>query len=113
MGVPGYLLPHTVTLVRPASVSDEYGNVKRDYGAAATRTVIKAWMQQDSGSENRSDGRESAVQNWLMVTNHADVQRFDRTEFNGITFEVEGPPKPASTPLAVHHTEATLRVVDG
>lgn len=113
MGIPDHLLPHAVTLVRPALVTDEYGNVTRDYGPSATRTAIQAWMQQDQRQEARSDGREAAVQAWLMVTNHPDVQRHDRVEFGTTTFDVEGPPEPAHTPAGFHHTEATLRVVDG
>lgn len=113
MGVPDYLLPHTVTLVRPSLVPDAHGNDVRDYGVTATRTAIRAWMQQDQRQEARSDGREAAIQDWLMVTNHADVQRHDRVEFGALTFDVEGPPEPTSTPAGPHHTETTLRVVDG
>lgn len=114
MGVPDHLLSHTVTLIRPASVPDDYGNTTRDYGATATRTDIRAWMQQDQRQEARTDGREAAIQAWLMVTNHGDVQRHDRVEHGAITFEVEGPAEPVSTPAAgTHHIEATLRVVDG
>lgn len=113
MGVPDHLLPHTVMVVRPALVPDDYGNTRRDYGETATRTEIRAWMQQDHRSEARTDGREAGIQAWLMVTNHGDLLRRDRIEFNGTTFEVEGPPEPVATPAGSHHTEATLRVVDG
>lgn len=114
MGVPDQLLPHPVTLVRPALVPDDYGNTKRDYSqGVATRTVLMAWMQQDQRQEARTDGREAAVGAWLMLTNHEDVARFDRVEFGTTTFEVEGPPEPVYTPAGFHHTEATLRVVDG
>lgn len=114
MGVPDRLTPRTVTLVRPALVPDDYGNDKRDYSEGmATRTPIEAWMQQDDREEARSDGREAAIQLWLMVTNHPDVARHDRVEDGALTFDVEGPPEPVYTPAGFHHTEATLRVVDG
>lgn len=116
MGVPDHLLPHTVTLVRPAQVTDDYGNVTRDYSeGVATRTELRAWMQQDNREEARSDGREAAIQKWLMLTNHLDVQRHDRIEYGALTLglDVEGPPEPVSTPAGPHHLEATLRAVDG
>lgn len=113
MGVPDHLLPHTVTIVRPVLVPNAHGNATPDYGEAASRTTIQAWLQQDTRQETRSEGREAAIQAWLMVTNHADVLRGDRAEYGALTFDVEGPPEPVFTPAGFHHVEATLRVVDG
>jgi hypothetical protein len=118
MGVPGRLLPHTVTIVRPATTTDIYGNTTYDYGAGATRTSMAAWMQQNSRTEPLSNGRDPLVQDWLMITNEADVQGYDRIEWtdqagNNLTFEVDGPPAPVYTPAGYHHTETTLKVVAG
>ncbi|HEY1395022.1 hypothetical protein [Roseateles sp.] len=114
MGIPDTMLPHEVTVVRPATTTDTYGSQVRDYGGAATRTAgVRAWLQQDRRAEPREDGRDPLEQAWLMLTNHADVQGLDRIEWTGPTFEVEGPPEPAYTPAGFHHTEATLRVVTG
>lgn len=113
MGVPDPLLPQTVTIVRPALVPNAHGNVTPDYGEAATRTTVQAWMQQDMRQEARSDGREAAIQAWLMVCNHPDVLRGDRVEYGALTLDVEGPPELVYTPAGFHHTEATLRVVNG
>jgi hypothetical protein len=117
MSLPAHLLPHTVTLVRPASTADAYGNTVYDYGAGATRTAITAWIQQDSRTEPREDGRDALVQAWLVLTNHADILGTDRIEWTGpagaLVFEVDGPPEPTYTPAGLHHTEATLRVVTG
>lgn len=112
--LPAHVLPHTVSVVRPATATDDYGNVTRDYGDAATRTEISAWMQQDRRTEPRDDGRDPLEQRWLLVANHADIQGRDRIEWTDHpTFEVEGPPEPAYTPAGYHHVEATLRVVAG
>lgn len=114
MGIPDRLLPHTVAIVRPALVPDAYGNKIRDYSQGiAARTTVRAWMQQDNREEARSDGREAAIQKWLMLTNHPDVLRGDRVEYGALTYDVEGPPEPVFTPAGFHHLEATLRVVDG
>lgn len=114
MGIPDGLLPHAVTLVRPATVPDAHGNDITDYSdGVAVHTPIAAWVQQDSRTETRPDGREAAIQVWLMLTNHADILRGDRVVHGALTFDVEGPPEPVHTPAGYHHTEATLRVVEG
>ena len=113
MGVPDGLLVHQVTIVRPATSTDAYGNTTRDYGAGATRTTVAGWMQQDQRTEPHEDGRDSLEQRWLLITDHEDIQGYDRVEWDGPTMEVDGPPEPAYTPAGYHHTEATLRVVEG
>lgn len=113
MGVPGHMLPHTITVVRPATATDAYGTTTYDYGAGATRTAMAGWMQQDRRGEPRTDGREPLEQRWLLITNHADIAGRDRVEWSGPTMEVEGPPEPVYTPAGYHHTEATLRAVAG
>ena len=114
-GVPGRLLPHTVTRVRPATSTDIYGNTTYDYGPAANRKDMAAWLQQNNRTEPLSNGRDPLVQDWLMVTNDPDVQGYDRIEWadGPLTFEVDGPPAPVSTPAGYHHTESTLKVVAG
>lgn len=113
--IPARLLPHTVTVVRPAATTDSHGNTVLDYGTGATRTQIAAWMQQDHRSEPLADGRDPLVQRWLLITNENDIQGRDRIEWDETpaTFEVDGPAYPVHTPAGVHHTEATLRVVEG
>lgn len=114
MGIPDRLLPHEVTLVRPATSTETYGNTKYDYSVGvATRTVIAAWLQQDQRAEPVTDGRAPLVQKWLMLTNHADVRGRDRIEHGTLTFEVDGPPAPVHTPASQHHVEATLKAVAG
>lgn len=118
--VPGGLLPHTVTLVRPAESTDAYGSTVYDYGPAATRTEIRAWLQQDQRREltgQAQDGRQTQDQRWLLVTNHTDVRALDRVEWTGptgpMTFETDGPPEPTYTPRGPHHTEVGLVIYTG
>lgn len=118
MPIPESLLPHTVTLVRPAQSADAYNNVTYSYGAGATRTEISAWLQQDQRTETFPDGRAPLDQRWPLITNHDDVRAKDRIEWadhpqGAVTFDIDGPPEPAYTPAGFHHTEATLRLVDG
>jgi hypothetical protein len=113
MGIPEHLLPHTVTLVRPAETAEGYGNTAYDYGDDATRTDIAAWLQQDKRAEPISDGRDPLIQVWLLITNHEDVRGRDRIEVGATTYQVEGPPEPVYTPGGLHHVEATLKAVAG
>jgi hypothetical protein len=114
VGIPEHMLPHTVTLVRPATATDNYGNTTYDYGVAATRTSITAWLQQDKRSEPISDGRDPLIQWWLLITNHEDICGRDRIEHDSTTYDVEGPPEKVYTPSQLfHHTEATLKAVAG
>lgn len=119
--VPSYLLPHSVVLVRPVVTTDAYRSDQYDYGPAATRTTIQAWVQQDIRRELTGvtqDGRRTQDQRWLMVTGHPDVRALDRVEWDGPTgqlvFELDGPPVPTYSPWAhLHHTEVPLRIVTG
>jgi hypothetical protein len=111
--IPERLLPLIVTLVRPVTGVDRYGNTSLDYGTAATRTPIRAWVEQQTRDEVIEDGRAPLIGSWLLITNHGDVKGRDRIEWDGDLFEVAGPPAAVNTPAGAHHIEATLRRVEG
>lgn len=112
MGIPAYMLPQSVTRIRPSTSTDTYGNTTYNY-AGGSSTSMAAWLQQDNRAEPLSDGRDPLEQAWLMITNDADVLGRDRVTFGTTTFEVQGPPEAVYTPGGYHHTESTLRVVAG
>lgn len=116
--LPEHLLPHSVVRVRPAESTDAYNDTVRDYGPAATRTTLRAWIQQEQRRDVVSDGRDPDEQRWLLMCNLDDLRVTDRIEWadhptGPVVFEVYGPPEPAYTPRGFHHTEATLRIVEG
>ena len=111
--IPERLLPLTVNLIRPAKNSDRYGNTTYDYTGAATRTPIRAWIEQAGAREPLSDGRDPAVTGWLLITNHLGIAARDRIEHDGRVLEVDGMPAPVHTPAGVHHLEAHLTSVEG
>lgn len=117
MGLPARLLTQSVTRVRPATATDALGSTTYDYGAAATRTALAAWIEQQSRTEPLTDGRDPLVESWLLMLNESDVDGRDRFEWTGpngdLVFEVDGPPRPTHTPAGFHHTEATLKAVGG
>jgi hypothetical protein len=116
--VPEHLMIHDVTVVHPTGSTDAYGTVF-DYGSSATRSVIRGWLDDTSGTESFTDGRDLMDQRWLLVTNSLDVDANDRIEWDGhpaggtMIFTVDGPPEPKYTPQGSHHLEATLRKVEG
>lgn len=125
--VPDRLLPHTVTVVAPATSTDSYGNTVYDFGEAATRTGnVAAWLQQDQRAQVPTAGADPLQAKWSLVTNHSPIRRRDRIEWadgpeGPMTFELDGQAGPTYNPLqmaaagtsAPHHTELTLKIVDG
>lgn len=110
MGIPSHLLVHTVTLTHPTTSTDSYNVENLTYSGGAS---IAAWLQQSTRAEPLADGRDPLVQTWLLMTNEEDIRGRDRVTFDGVVYEVEGPPEKTYTPAGFHHTEATLRVVAG
>jgi len=108
--IPASLLIHTVTWIVPSTSTDTYGNTVRTYGSG---TSITGRMQQDTAAEPLADGRDPLERRWTLFTNQAGISGYDRIVFDGITFEVEGPPAPTYGASDFHHAEVGLRVVDG
>lgn len=112
--LPTVLLIHTVTWIVPSTSTDVYGNTVRSYTApAATSTSITGRMEQNAGTEPLVEGRDPLERRWTLFTNQAGISGYDRIVFDGLTFEVEGPPSPAYGAGAFHHAEVGLRRVDG
>lgn len=112
--VPAALLIHTVAWIVPASTTDGHGNVVRNYTVPpAASTSIAGRMQQDQGDEPLSEGREPLERRWTLFTNQSGIGGYDRIVFDGMTFEVDGPPAPAYGGTAFHHAEVKLRQVAG
>ena len=108
--IPVSLLIHTVTWIVPSTSTDTYGNTVRTYGSG---TSITGRMQQDTAAEPLADGRDPLERRWTLFTNQAGISGYDRIVFDGITFEVEGPPAPTYGAADFHHAEVGLRVVNG
>lgn len=108
------LMVHDITLVRAGTTTSRYGDTTKDW-ASTTETVVKGWVSQRDRSENL-DGREAQDTGWVLyLPAGTDVTGLDRVEWEGDTFEVDGPKLPAWSPRskAVHHLEISLRRVEG
>ena len=105
------LLDHDVTILTPVETADRYGGTEKTSWTPAT---VKGWVSQRGGSE-QTDLREAQVSTWVLYLHPtATIDGKARVQWEGITFEVDGPPNPAHRPgTGLHHYEVPLRVVDG
>lgn len=114
------LLPHLVDVEHPGTRLDGYENEEQDWSPeAVTRVQVQAWLQQNSGAEVL-DQRSAQIGEWLLMCNPWDVEGQaltihgeDRLSWEGLAFEVIGPPGPAYAPDELHHFEVRLRAVEG
>jgi hypothetical protein len=111
------LYGQSITIVRPGSAQDEYGNEKDDWGAGAARiTVDGVNVQPMGGSSEDTDDKQVVVTGWRLFTPRGmdlDLRETDRVEAWGTTMQVIG--KVARWPApggGVHHVEADLQEVD-
>jgi len=116
--IPDDVLPHLVDVEHPGTKRDRYDNDVDDW-SVSTHTEVAAWLQQNTGAE-ANDQRAAQIGEWLMVCNPVDtsgnaltVYGNDRVHWQGIDFEVIGPPGPAFTPVELHHYEIRLKTVEG
>ncbi|MEU0670360.1 hypothetical protein ABZ508_33345 [Streptomyces lavendulocolor] len=111
------LYQQSITIVRPGTAADEYGNSKDDWGAGATRTTVEGVnVQPMGGSSEDTEDKQVIVTGWRLYTPRGidlDLRETDRVEAWGTTMQVVG--KVARWPApggGVHHVEADLQEVD-
>ena len=106
-------LDRTVTILTAGSTIDRRQNEAVDW-SAATETTTVGWLAQTSGTETR-DGRDGQVSTWaLLLPADASITALDRVVVDGVTYEVDGPPRSARRPgRGVHHVEVTLKLAKG
>lgn len=116
--IPDGMLPHLVDVEHPGTTTDRYGNEVTSW-STSTHTAVDAWLQQNTGAED-TDQRDAQIGEWLMICNPAGtdgqpltVHGADRVHWQGLAFEVIGPPGPAYTPAELHHYEIRLKTVEG
>lgn len=114
------LLPHLVDVTHPGSRLDAYDVEVEDWSdEAVTRAQVQAWLQQNTGAEDL-DQRDAQIGEWLLMCNPwavdgtpLTIHGEDRLSWEGLNFEVIGPPGPAYEPEGLHHFEVRLRAVEG
>lgn len=105
-------------MVQPLTISkigggtlDEYGNtVPSPLGSPV---AVKGYLEQTQSIESLND-RDTVVTAWkVFLPAGTDIDAFDRINFNGQVFEVDGEPWSVYNPRtgAASHLEANLQVV--
>lgn len=106
------LLVHDVTILRASSNTDRYHNAAKDW-ASPTTVTVKGWIARTSANEERGE-REAEVSGWVLyLLPETTISGADRVGWNGLVFEVDGPPNHAWTPRGEHHIEVPLRIAEG
>lgn len=105
------LLCHEVTLLRPTTSTDRYGDTVK--ATTGRRVTSPARVVQQSRVEDH-DGREARATGWLIyLPAGTDIVATDRVIWDGATFEVIGAPNRAPDRRTEHHVECDLRLVEG
>lgn len=82
----------TITIVRGTKETNAYGDDVLSWGSA-TRTVVRGCdVQPGTTSEYLMNRNEATVAWTVFAPPGTDVTEFDRVEFNGRTYEVDGHP---------------------
>lgn len=102
------LLTESVTVVRYAEATDEYGDEER---GTPTSTVYPGRLEQLS-SEEVLRNEDTVLADWrLFLPATADITAYDVVQARGLSFEVVGLPNEQRAPWGIHHVEARLKVV--
>lgn len=110
------LMCQPVTVITPASTTDEYGNSIDDWDNASTVSTL-AWIAQvasEGASEEITRFRQAEISEWNGYFRPTiTIGPRDRVVRGSVTFEVDGPVNPAYRYNVVHHVEVPLKVVEG
>lgn len=110
MGIESFFVV-PIEIQQPVIVTDRYGNPQEDWDNA-TKIETTGWLQDLSSYEALGNRDTISVSSMLYLATGTDINAHDRVVADGVTYEVDGVPKIARTPLGEHHLEATLRVFD-
>ncbi|MFG3476474.1 hypothetical protein ACGF3K_14580 [Streptomyces sp. NPDC047980] len=106
----------SITILRAATTTDEYGNEKASWADPLRIPVSGVNVQPAAGSDEDTDDKQLTVTGWRLYTPRGmdlDLRETDRVEAEGTVMQVVG--KVARWPApggGVHHIEADLREVD-
>lgn len=96
-----------MTLQRPVSGTDAYGNPLAEYAPAGQ---LQGRIDQQGASEEDTD-RETGIVTGTLYTRTAGIRTEDRIHAAGTTWQVAGPPVEKSSATAVHHYEIPVKAV--
>lgn len=103
-----------VTIVTPASVEDQNGDLRPDFDNPVSSKAAMGWLTQSSTSEQLGERDVVTTGQQLFLAAGTTITSIDRVQVEGKVFAVDGDPHRAKTPRGEHHVEVSLRrVADG
>lgn len=109
--IPEHLLPITVTWIRPGTTTNDYGDTIPDYANPTTSSLPVMIEQRRAVEEGGS--RDATITTLVLFTNELGIDALDRFVWAAATFEVDGEPWVVYSPGGPHHTEVTIKRVEG
>lgn len=100
----GLVARHTITRLRPARVDDGHGNLRSDWSAASSLSLVGFAVDVGASSEDLEHRDGDQAQLTLRGPVVADVEAGDRVVLSGVTYLVVGAVlrQPGPSPLTSH-----------
>lgn len=112
MTLPLSLLPHTVTVTTPGTVTDAYGQPSASWTTGTATRTLRGYVQPLKGDEY-TNGRQAVTYTHRLFSNEP-VEASERVTWQGQVFEVDGPSLRWDLPSgATNHYVTPLRVTEG
>jgi len=103
-----------VTLTKPTTVTNRYGDTVADWSAPPAASYDEVGWMTRTGSEEMADGREAITDTWeLSLPPSSALDETMRVAHDGKVYEIRGSVQTAATPAGAHHLVAQLRRVAG
>lgn len=104
----------TVTLTKPTTVTNRYGDTVTDWSVPPAATFEEVGWLTRTGSEEMAEGREAITDTWeLSLPPSSALDETMRVSHAGNVYEIRGSVQTAATPAGRHHLVAQLRRVVG
>jgi hypothetical protein len=114
------LATQTITRIRPAMVTNRYGDLEADWATATSLDIAGCAVHPAGTTETTDPARTAVAIRWnLFLSPGADIAPGDRVSFDGVLYEVDGMPLACSGPPGIDalgvldHIAAQLVRVEG
>jgi hypothetical protein len=117
------LATQTITRIRPAQVTNRYGDLEADWDNASSLDIVGCALHPAGTTETTDPARTAVAIRWnLFLPPGSDIVAGDRVSFDGVLYEVDGMPlawmgasssETTVRPAILDHIAAQLVRVEG
>ena len=87
------LATQTITRIRPAVVTNRYGDLEADWANATSLDIVGCAVHPAGTTETTDPARTAVAIRWnLFLPPDSDIVSGDRVTFDGVLYEVDGMP---------------------